>query len=66
MMVSEETAKRIAKALERLADAAERQQIDYRGSPLQPPLNPGQCYYCGGYHNGLQCPSLRPGVTVAQ
>lgn len=59
-MISEETAKRIAQALERLADAVERQPVAYQGYWAQPikPLEPGQCGVCGGYHGGLSCPTF--------
>ena len=57
-MVSEETAKRIADALERLADAAERELAnDQKQAEL--PAQTG-CWYCGADHGGLGCPAITP------
>jgi len=62
-MVSEETAKRIADALERLAAAVEANPWMRVPTPPQPvSFDPNRCGYCGGHHGlGMMCPKLVPG-----
>lgn len=61
MSVSEDTAKRIADALERLAKVME-------GDPVIPPMPPKKTVICincggnGGFH-ALDCPLLQMGAT---
>lgn len=63
MIVSEETARRIADELKRLADILDRQQPIMPSYPQRYPLveDPNRCWNCGGYHgNNMPCPRLAP------
>jgi hypothetical protein len=59
-MISEETAQRIAAALERLAQAIEQRPMV--PAPFVPiaPHDPYRCMYCGAHHGGGACPHLKP------
>jgi len=68
-MISEDSARRIAEALERLAAAIEA-HARHATEPTPPGRAPltfdlNRCAYCGGlHHGGLPCPLLAPTVSA--
>ena len=60
-MVTEETARRVADALERLERVLERlEHPAYVLAAPVPHFDLRKCAYCGGEHGGLSCPKLAP------
>lgn len=60
--MTEEQSERLIKVLEKLTLL-----LELRGVPLVQQtwtINPGQCLICGCYHNGLQCPTIKPMSTT--
>lgn len=62
--MTEQEAKRIADALERIASMMERSGWFQPTVPLPhiyQPFDPNRCGYCGGYHgSNVMCPKLAP------
>lgn len=67
--MTDESAKALTEAMNRLAAAIERLAgpfggIQHHGIPAQQVGN-GQCLNCGGFHSyGVMCPRLQPWATT--